>query len=550
MRRQPGGLVNRRNAPQRRRDERGQMIPLMALFFVVLIGAMAIATDLSVSTHYKRNLQNITDAAALAGARLLPAAPGLSDEQAATSAALALVHNSFPWTPNGVGWANNLAASGCSGSQCSVTVCAGETSANPPCTATVNASNGAQIVLTINAPPKTARVLSYNSSSDPSYRDRIEVVMQQKSGAFFTGLFGSSLDQDGAQSVAYHFAAGQPFPFALYSRTVIGDGNSPEIIQGSVYADRYLAPQSNGQAAICAAPDPLGNPGFVVLGSPQGLDPGYADDGQYRDNAVKPGADPVQNNANCSTVGSGTVGMSANPINSAGCQAAYPGNNSGSGLVWDATDDACEGSPPIQPPSVAPPPNIIVYPSTVCGTGGLVGGVYQPGDYQCSSGTSLTVDHPMHPGIYEIEAVSRSGCDVVMNSSTPTTLTGVTFYLKGGAGICVDPPSGTTITQTPFDSGSGQPGDGRYDVFSDNVGNPSITMNTAGGGSNSGTWALSGVIWLPTGTVNVGNKDALVDTGQVIVNTWNDTSGFHPNPSVTYNASLVGPQKEVLELVE
>lgn len=87
-------------------------------------------------------------------------------------------------------------------------------------------------------------------------------------------------------------------------------------------------------------------------------------------------------------------------------------------------------------------------------------------------------------------------------------------------------------------------------MFSDNVGNPSITMNTAGGGSNSGTWALSGVIWLPTGTVNVGNKDALVDTGQVIVNTWNDTSGFHPNPSVTYNASLVGPQKEVLELVE
>src|SRR5579862_3881267 len=154
---------------RRRRGERGQMIPLMALFFVVIIGAMAIATDLSVSTHFKRNLQNVTDAAALAGAKLLPASPGLSDEQAATSAALALIHNSFPWTPNGVGWANNLAASGCAGSQCSVTVCAGETSTTPPCTATVNPPNGTHFVVTVNAPPMTALVQSFNSPSDPHY---------------------------------------------------------------------------------------------------------------------------------------------------------------------------------------------------------------------------------------------------------------------------------------------------------------------------------------------------------------------------------------------
>jgi Flp pilus assembly protein TadG len=529
----------------RRRGERGQMVPLMAIFFVVLIGAMALATDLSVSTHYKRSLQNVTDSAALAGAKLLPAAPRLSDEQAATSAALALVHNSFPWTPNGVGWANNLAASGCSGSQCSVTVCAGMTSTTPACTATVTAPSGDAFVLTVNAPPRTALVSSYNGD-----RHRIEVVMHQRSGAFFTGLFGSSLDQDGAQSVAYHFAAGQPFPFALYSRTVIGDGNSPEIINGNVYADRYLAPQSNGQAAICAAPDPQGNPGFIVLGSPQGTDPGYNNDGQFHNHAVPPGSDPIVDSVDCSTVGSGTVGMSADPNDSSDCQAAYPGNDSASALVYDATDAACEGSPPIQPPAVAPPPNIPVYSSTTCGVAGLSGGVYQPGDYRCNSGTSLTVDHAMAPGIYEIEAVSGSGCDVVMDSSTPATLNGVTFDLKGGAGICVNPPSGTTITQTPYNSGSGQPGDGRYAVLSDNVGNPSITMNTAGGGSNSGTWAVNGVIWLPTGTVNIGNKDALVDSGQVIVDTWNDTSGFHPNPSVTYNASAVPPQNEVLQLSE
>jgi hypothetical protein len=199
---------------------------------------------------------------------------------------------------------------------------------------------------------------------------------------------------------------------------------------------------------------------------------------------------------------------------------------------------------------VAAPPNIPSYGSTVCGAAGLVGGVYQPGEYKCNSGTSLYIDHPIAQGIYEIDSASSSGCDVLMDASTPSTLTGVTFYLKGGAGICVNPPSGTTITQTPYNSGSGLAGDGRYDVLSDNVGNPSITMSTTGGGSVSGTWQCYGVIWLPTGTVNVANKDALADSGQIIIGTWNDTSGYHQNPSVSYNAGYAPAQPEVLQLAE
>jgi Flp pilus assembly protein TadG len=533
----------------RRRGERGQMVPLMALCFVVLIGAMAIATDLSVSTHYKRNIQNVTDAASLAGAKVLPAKPAFTDEEAATSAALALVHNSFPWTGTTTA---ALVAAGCNpiGAQCSVTVCAGMTSVSPPCTVPqLPAANGTQFVLTVNAPPKTAVVQTFNQSTDPYYRDRIEVVMHQKSGAFFTGLFGSTSDQDGAQSVAYHFAANQPFPFALFSSTVIGDGNSPEIIAGNVYASRYVAPQGNGHAAVCAAPyvDPqlVSHPGFIVLGAPQEGDAAYTSrDGQYNDPAVPPGSDPILTGQDCSTIGAGVVGMSAIVNGTNDCQAASPG------LVYDAADNACEANPAITPPAVAPPPYIPVYASKVCGATGLVGGVYQPGEYECASGTSLTIDHPMAKGFYEIDAVSNSGCDVVMNASTPSTLTGVTFLLKGGAGICANPPSGTTITQTPFDGKSGLAGDGVYDVLSDSVGNPSITMNTTGGGSTSGTWNLSGVIWLPTGTVNIANKDALVDSGQIIIGTWNDTSGYHQDPSVTYNAGILSPQPEVLQLAE
>lgn len=529
------------------------MVPLLAIFFVVLIGAMAIATDLSVTTHYKRNLENVTDAAALAGAALLPATPALSDEQLATAAALTLVHYSFPWTPNA--GSSAIAASGCSGSQCSVTVCAGMTSTTSACTTTVTPPSGTTFVLTINSPPKTAVVQNYDTSTYFGYRNRIEVVMHQSSGSFFTGFFGSSSDQDGAQSVAYHYAPNQPFPFALFSSTVIGDGNSPEVIDGNVYASRYIAPQGNGQAAICAAPwtDINGgsHQGFVVLGAPQGVDSGYANDGQSSNPKVPPGSDPVLYEPNCASIGAGTVGMSGNAGSNLGCQAAYPGNNGSASIVWDWIDATCEANPAITPPSVAPPPNFPpVNPPTFCGTQGLLGGsTYHAGDYTCNNGTTpLTVDHAMAQGIYEIEA-SGATCDVMIDGSI-TYLSGVTFYLKGGATMCVNPPSGVTVTQTPYNSGSLQPGDGRYAVLSDNVGNPTISMSTVGGGNASGTWNVSGVIWLPTGTVNIGNENALVDSGQVIVNTWNDTSGNHPNPSVTYNAGYAPAQPESLQLVE
>src|SRR6202035_102986 len=131
-------------------------VPLMALFFVVLIGAMAIATDLSVSTHYKRNLQNVTDAAAIAGAKLLPAAPPLCNDDSATKQSLTLVHNSFPWTPFGA--SPVIPAPDCLGRQCSITVCGGMTSTVPSCTDNVNPPSGTQFVLTVNAPPLTAKV--------------------------------------------------------------------------------------------------------------------------------------------------------------------------------------------------------------------------------------------------------------------------------------------------------------------------------------------------------------------------------------------------------
>jgi Flp pilus assembly protein TadG len=565
-------MIDTQRRIARRRGERGQVVPLMALFAVVLLGCTAIATDLSVSTHYKRNLQNVTDAAALAGAKQLPVTASASKQESATETALKVLHNAFPWTLGGATTPAALATSGCNGAalQCSVNVCAGLTLSG--CTNVPPGSNE-PFSITVNTPPKSALNAIFNRSDlsqDPNYYQRVEVIMHQQSGGFFSGVFGVGSEIAGAQSVAWHFASGTAFPFALFSRTVVQDGNSPELIAGNIYAARYVAPQGNGQAAVCAEADPNGNPGFIVLGAPQAGDSGYANDGQHGNPKVPPSSDPILDGVNCSSIGAGTVGMSANPGNNAGCAAGFGGALIGTAITFNGIDDACEATPALGVPAVAALPNIPGYSSTQCASNPPSGSTINPWAnaaaapnsdavaFQCNGNNkpSLNISGSiaLTPGIYEILPSGNAPCDVTVDGTGPS-LTGVTFFLRNGAGICVNPPSGVTVYQTPYcgtcSPGPATPGDGVYDVLSDNVGNnPSITMNGSGGGSTSGIWHLTGVIWLPTGTATINNKNAIEDTGQILVNTWNDQSGNHQNPSVTYSGPNASPQQEELKLVE
>lgn len=546
------------------------MVPLLAIFAVVLLGCTAIATDLSVSTHYKRNLQNITDAASLAGAKQLPVAASITSASQANAAeaAIAVIHNAFPWSAGGANWLQTLVVShsGCGGAtlQCSVTVCVGLSSAG--CTApwqSYTPSGTPGFNFTINTPPKTALVSTFNTCCGGGYYQRVEVIMHQESGAFFAGFFGVSDSIAGAQSVAFHQAGGQAFPFALFSNTVIGDGNSNEVIDGNVYASRYLTPQSAGLAAVCAAPDPNNNPGYIVLGALQQGDSGYANDGQSNNTTLPKTAWTIQDGViDCPGLGAGMIGMSGSPVN---CSSAFAGTIANTSVGEDGNADACEANPALQDPQVQSPPQFTVYSTKQCVSTSATAVNLNPaaGAYQCLGGAypnqtaSLTIDSAhvasMAPGIYEVMPSNNTPCDVTMDGSF-TQLIGVTFYLEGGAGMCLNPPVGTTIQQSPYcgtcTASGAAPGDGVYDVLSDNSGTPTITMNTGGSGSGVGVWDMYGTIWLPTGTVNVGNKDAIIDDGQILVNQWNDQSGNHPDPSVVYNATFAPAQKELLQLVE
>lgn len=71
-----------RDAPADNGRESGQVLVIFVVMGVVLIGFMALALDVGMILHDRRQLQNAADAAALAGAVELPASPTLADDRA------------------------------------------------------------------------------------------------------------------------------------------------------------------------------------------------------------------------------------------------------------------------------------------------------------------------------------------------------------------------------------------------------------------------------------------------------------------------------------
>jgi hypothetical protein len=523
--------------PQRRknRNEHGQMVPIFALVSVIIFGVSALAIDLSVQTHFRRNLQNVTDSAALAGARDLPISPAQADRVSAVADALTVVHNSFPWTTAGSGWALTQASAFCSnGASCSGTL------AKP--------AGEPDITVTVNTPP-----LQVADTSQRGDVHRLEVIVSQVAHNGFGGVIGQATGTDAASAVAYHFAANQPSGFALFSKTYVASGNQHELIEGNMYVARYIQPQAAGHSTVCAAPDSSGNPGYIVLGAAQkgdtnppyqpSTDPGQADTPQDQNND-----NPVVHTA-CTpdtSLASGSVDQSGTATTAAGCAAALPFVQTA--LTYNAYTATCEANPALAVPVVASisPPASPPYPQ-YCGTGGLSGGTYQPALYSCTGNnqSALTINgsNGLAPGIYEIKhnSTCNNSCYDLTISGSSVNLSGVTFYLEGGATIGII--GGVAVTQSPYNSGSGLASDGKYLIVSDNAGNPTLQL------SNIGThYTGYGAIWLPTGSVVTDTNAYLNIVGQALVGNWDVQSGDHPNPDVTYASGWAPPQQEVLRI--
>lgn len=536
--------MRRSTTARRRNRERGQVVPIAAICSALLLGGAAIAVDLSLQTDSHLDLQNATDAAALVAARDLGATnggqPNQSDRNTAALAALRVVYDHLKWGSAGTSWATSALGTTCStGSDCHVTV-------------TGPSSAGATgVTVSVDIPPRTANNTGYNEGATlGSPWGYAEVSVHEKQLQGFGGTIGFGKQTAGAHSVAYHFPAGQAFGFALYSGTLVQAGNDDEVIKGNVYAYRDVQPQSTGKASICANTDSSGNKGHIVLGSPQSgpfpsPDPAAGAAYQYQ---IKPtSADQITHNDQCSDVlGKGDVAQTA-ALGSCGTLSVQ-------GVSMTTSQDpnslACVANPPIDAPDLQGPSQ----------TGNVV---HENGSTLTNNQSVLTVTSSLTAGLYYVthnpncpaptctDVVidghsAPSNCPAAYSATYTTCLLGVTFWLDQGATIGVI--NGAKVLMSPYmpsPDNSLDPNDGRFPVYA-----PAGSTGGVYESDSASVLAMTGTVYMPSGTMSVTSNATLGIDGQAIVNTWNVQSGDHANPVIDYNPSGNATQREVLQLVE
>lgn len=516
---------------------------MAALVSVLLLAAAALAIDLSLQTDQHLDLQNATDAAALVAARDLGQSNGglanQADRNTAAIDALRVVYDHMGWGSAGTSWATSAVGSTCgngtSGSDCHVT--------------TVGPGSATNVSVQVDIPPKHARNSAYNEGATlGSPWGYAEVAISETSRTNFGSSVGEQSVTGGAHSVGYHFPTGQPFGFALYSGTLVADGNNGEVIDGNVYAYRDIQPQSNGLAGFCAATDSSGNEGHIVLGAPQSgtypnPDPAAGAVYQY---LVKPDeADKISHVNNCSTNPAKAVQQTAS-LGSCGTLTVR-------GVSMTSTQDpnslACMANPPVLAPNLQGPSQ----------TGNVV---TEDGSGLANNQSVLTVTTPLASGMYYVKHNPNcnppSCTDVTINGSaqnnctgsyTPSynvCLLGVTFWLDTGATIGVS--NGAKVLISPYmppNDTSLDPNDGLFPIY-------------APSGSGAGVYetntntvlAMMGTLYMPSGSMNVTQNALLSLQGQAVVQSWNVQSGNFSNPEITYDMKAVAKQREILQLVE
>src|SRR5579864_8686834 len=224
---------------QHRTAQRGQVMILTAMMSVVILGAAAIAVDLGVNTFSQRTLQNVSDAAALAGATDLGAQPtSAQQQQGITDALLTIQKNeNFP-----AGWTGASTATACGTGYCE------------------NVTYG-NYTINLSTPPSTARG-AVNATTN-----NFEVDMHLSVRNSFGAVVGAPTSTIGTHSVAYHSGPPAPYNFAFFARILTGSGNQQETIYGDAFVGNGYSPQSAGKAGLCIYEVAGGTQGHVVFGT-------------------------------------------------------------------------------------------------------------------------------------------------------------------------------------------------------------------------------------------------------------------------------------------
>src|ERR1700726_2055430 len=235
-----------------RAAERGQVMILTALLAVVILGAAALAVDLSVNTFSQRTLQNVSDAAALAGATDLGAQPTSAQQQLGITDALLTIQKNekFP-----AGWTGASTATACGAGYCE------------------NVTHG-NYTVNISTPPTGARAVVDGTTND--FEDDLNLSVHNGFGP----VIGAPTSTIAAHSIAYRSGPPAPYSIAFFARILTGSGNQQEMIYGDAFVGNGYSPQSAGKAGLCIYEVAGGTQGHVVFGTvppSTGPEPSYGD---------------------------------------------------------------------------------------------------------------------------------------------------------------------------------------------------------------------------------------------------------------------------------
>lgn len=490
-----------------RATQRGQVVILAAVMAIAIIGASALAVDLSVNTFHQRSLQNVSDAAALAGATDLGAQPtSTQQKQAVTDALLAIQKNeNFP-----AGWTGSAVPTACGSGYCENLTYANYTVA-------------------VSTPPQNARAAVNAGSGNVE----VDLTLSARNG--FGGVIGAPNSNIAAHSVAHHSGPPAPYGFAFFAKILTGSGNQQETIYGDAFVGNGYSPQSAGKAGLCVYEVAGGTQGHVVFGTvppSTGPEPSY---GQT------PASSPCTGgNAKGKLSAEAPAPQSTAPTNCPSPSTPFLDTSTGTWLCYLAN--------PAVPNVVAPTIgqgagttlacNATVTASTVAGVYGVPANCavtldFSSGNINCVSlvlkaGSSVSITNKKGQNYITSYGFNPAG-DTVADSDITGLGATVPASACGGAGNNADNSviwaPNTTVTPMPVALANGTTG-----CCSDTL--------------------FVGSIFLPGQAISFNTNQAMEDAGSVYCGDWEVQSGNHPNPVVSYDAGDTAFIAEVLRLVE
>jgi Putative Flp pilus-assembly TadE/G-like len=511
---------------------------------------MALTVDLSLHTFNQRTLQNVADAAALAGATDLGITPSGAQEQQGITDALSTIkqNQGFPTTWTGAATA---------------TTCTNSASVSGYCE-TVTYQN---YTVKISAPPQTA-----NGSSNRTAND-FEVDMFVNVTNNFGAFVGTSNSTVGAHAVAYNSGPPNAYDYTFFSAKETDSGNQQETITGDAYLGAGYQPQAaqgGGHSGLCVFR--VAEAGNDTDGDTPTADYDLDEQGHVVFSSATPtvGIEPIYGvplstfnptTAPCSASAAGFDAQTSAPLLSGtncptgsvpGADASQPGGYN----CWVA-------NPPVPPVTLPTCGAGTPVPATDCHTNvctqtidSTSSGVYV---VNASAACTVTLDFSNMTNnkgnISCVDIVLGTGSQVVVNNKNSNQY--VTSYGYNGGdtvanteitklGVGINPPTQGSCAGVALSTSSQT-----YDCVicaPATTGNP-VALSNNSTGCCSDTLFI-GSVFMPGQQIAFATNQAMEDVGQIYCGYWNVQSGNHPNPTVTHDNGATDLVAETLRLVE